>query len=71
MLELQYGTEDIERDGLTLRISRVKLCKRLRVRKQRLLDTLDWLKDQGLITFLDVRDGFIWATVKELEYGKK
>ena len=48
MIELLYG-EDIQRDGLVVSFSLSRVARRLRLRPQRLWETIEWLGSQGLI----------------------
>lgn len=52
ILELFYGSEHITRDSgyITLDIS--KMARKLHVRPVRLRDTLDWLKQYGMLATL-------------------
>ena len=66
MLELLYGTEGIRRSGLVVEADRVSLCRRLGIRRGRLLDTLWWLRSQGLIEHLSLVDKTIQAKLKDI-----
>jgi len=66
MLELLYGTEGIRRSGLVVEADRVSLCRRLGIRRGRLLDTLSWLRSQGLLDNLNVTDKWFTVTLKDI-----
>lgn len=69
MIELLYG-EDIQRDGFSISFSLTRVARRLRLRPQRLWDTLEWLSTQGLIKELQKQRRLVRCTLKRPKGAK-
>jgi len=68
LTELLYGKEGITRDlddPYFVRFNRKDMCRRLDLRKQRFLDTLDWLHDQRLLMEIIENDDRIVVRLRE------
>lgn len=64
LMELLYGTEGIDRQGMCVYVDRAQMSARLRITKGRLERVLEWLESQKLISNLDIRYKTFRATLR-------